>query len=91
MPFPLELAPAATRQAVDAASAARAGRPAARQETVALQTVQRGVDAALGEVERPVAAPPELLDHGVPVTRAGGEHREDQQVESPANLYTFHT
>src|SRR5688572_20128060 len=51
-----ELALAGAGDRVSAAPASPAGRPPAGDEAVALQALQRRVDAALGQVERAPAA-----------------------------------
>jgi hypothetical protein len=52
--------------------------------------VKGGIHAALREVERAGAAAPELLDHRVPVGGAAVQHRQDQQVEPPADVRASH-
>ena len=69
------------RDRVDAAAAPGVARPAARQQSGLLETVQRRVDRPLGEVERTGAAPSELCDDRVAVRRTVSDDGEQQAVE----------
>jgi hypothetical protein len=53
-------------------------RPLAREHPAALETVQRGIDRPLGEVERAAAPLAQALDERVPVSRAAAKLGEQQ-------------
>lgn len=64
----LELAPPTLGEAIHAPFAPPvAGSPPARDELLALQPVKRGIERALGELERSAAAVEELVDDAVAV------------------------
>ena len=55
------------------------------------RTVQRGVDGALGQVERSLAPLTQPLDHAVSVGRLGDQHAQQQQVDLSAQVGGAHT
>ncbi|GAB3946138.1 hypothetical protein GCM10027614_39160 [Micromonospora vulcania] len=57
----------------------------------ALQSAQRRIDGAGGQIEAAVATRPQCLDDGVPVQRALFEHGEQEGVEVAVQRLGLHT
>src|SRR5215472_6129738 len=66
------------------------GNPPARQQTGLLETMQRRIDGALGEVEGLTTATANFLNDRVAVRRPRGQRGKDDHVEMPLEHFAFH-
>src|SRR5215471_8658933 len=94
-PAPIGALPVQRRQAggSDAVRAARTAlllRPGAGDQADPLQTLERRIDGALGQVELAGAPLAEGLDDRVAVRRTGREDGQDQAVEVPSDQLLLH-
>src|SRR5207245_103087 len=82
----LERAASPRGQRVDPPPASSLVLPAALQQAVAFEPVQRRVDRAFPQVECAPALLAQALDHAVTVSGAGGDGAEQQQIELSAGI-----
>src|SRR5215469_2578560 len=82
---------AAPRHLIDAPLAPgwRAG-PAAAQQPLLLEAVERGINGPLRKVEGPAAARANFLDHRIAMRRSRHERGEHDHVEMTLEHFAFH-
>src|SRR6516165_6694687 len=87
-----QCAAAAPSQRIGAPFSPRIGnRPAAAEQPILLQAVERGIDCPLREIKRTAAAAMNSLNDRIPMRRAPGKRGEHDHVEMPFEYFAFHT
>ena len=81
---------ALSRDLVHAPAATLYLAPVARQKSFGLESVERGVDGAVGVVEVPSARQPNVLDHSIAVARLS-QRCQQKQIEVTRERIACHT
>jgi hypothetical protein len=66
------------------------GGPLAFQQAIGLETVQRGIHGALGEVEAPAAPSAQSLERRVTVHGSLGHHGQQERVQVSLDVLAGH-